>query len=256
MRSPTRPSSCRPTGRGACPTIPHPTPRPIVFLVRKGNPKNIHHWSDLARPGVQIITPNPKTSGGARWSYLAVYGYALRQPGGTDAKARAFLAQVYSQVPGAGLRRTWIDHHLRPARPRRCAAVMGERGVAGAGRARPRQGGDRHPALLHPGRTAGLGGGQGGGPPRHPRRQPGLSGGALQPARPGGDREEFLSPAGEGHLRQVRPAVPQHPDVHHPRPSAAGPRCSRPTSPTAACSTRSTSPRPDRSKVPASLAGT
>ncbi len=71
----------------------------IVFLVRKGNPKNIHNWSDLARPGVQIITPNPKTSGGARWSYLAVYGYALRQPGGNDAKARAFLAQVYDQVP-------------------------------------------------------------------------------------------------------------------------------------------------------------
>ncbi len=71
----------------------------IVFLVRKGNPKNIRTWSDLAKPGVQIITPNPKTSGGARWSYLAVYGYALRQPGGTDAKARAFLAQVYSQVP-------------------------------------------------------------------------------------------------------------------------------------------------------------
>ena len=71
----------------------------IVFLVRKGNPKNIRTWADLARPGVQVITPNPKTSGGARWSYLAVYGYALRQPGGNDAKARAFLAQVYGQVP-------------------------------------------------------------------------------------------------------------------------------------------------------------
>jgi sulfate/thiosulfate-binding protein len=71
----------------------------IVFLVRKGNPKNVHGWADLARPDVQIITPNPKTSGGARWSYLAVYGWALRQPGGNDAKARAFLAKVYGQVP-------------------------------------------------------------------------------------------------------------------------------------------------------------
>jgi sulfate transport system substrate-binding protein len=71
----------------------------IVFLVRKGNPKAIHNWSDLIRPGVSIITPNPKTSGGARWSYLAVYGWALRQPGGTDAKARDFLAKVYGQVP-------------------------------------------------------------------------------------------------------------------------------------------------------------
>jgi sulfate transport system substrate-binding protein len=71
----------------------------IVFLVRKGNPKGIRGWADLARPGVQIITPNPKTSGGARWSYLAVYGWALRQPGGTDAKARDFLAKVYGQVP-------------------------------------------------------------------------------------------------------------------------------------------------------------
>jgi len=71
----------------------------IVFLVRKGNPKGIRGWADLAKPGVQIITPNPKTSGGARWGYLAIYGWALRQPGGSDAKARAFLAKVYSQVP-------------------------------------------------------------------------------------------------------------------------------------------------------------
>jgi len=85
--------------QGRLPNNSTPYTSTIVFLVRKGNPKNIHDWSDLARPGVQIITPNPKTSGGARWSYLAVYGYALRQPGGTDAKARAFLAQVYSQVP-------------------------------------------------------------------------------------------------------------------------------------------------------------
>ncbi|MEO8452000.1 MAG: sulfate ABC transporter permease subunit CysT, partial [Gemmatimonadota bacterium] len=60
----------------------------IVFLVRKGNPKKIHDWNDLVRPGLAVITPNPKTSGGARWNYLAAWGYALRQPGGSDAKAK------------------------------------------------------------------------------------------------------------------------------------------------------------------------
>lgn len=67
----------------------------IVFLVRHGNPKHIHDWNDLIKPGVVIVTPNPKTSGGARWNYLAAYAYALHQPGGNDAKARAFVAQIY-----------------------------------------------------------------------------------------------------------------------------------------------------------------
>jgi len=71
----------------------------IVFLVRKGNPKGVRDWSDLARPGVAVITPNPKTSGGARWNYLAAWGYALRQPGADDAKARDFVARVYRNVP-------------------------------------------------------------------------------------------------------------------------------------------------------------
>jgi len=71
----------------------------IVFLVRKGNPKGIKDWNDLVKPGIQIITPNPKTSGGARWNYLAAWGYALKQPGGSDAKARGFVAQVFKQVP-------------------------------------------------------------------------------------------------------------------------------------------------------------
>jgi len=71
----------------------------IVFLVRKGNPKGIRDWADLARPGVSVITPNPKTSGGARWNYLAAWGYALRQPGATEASARAWLAKLYKNVP-------------------------------------------------------------------------------------------------------------------------------------------------------------
>jgi sulfate transport system substrate-binding protein len=71
----------------------------IVFLVRKGNPKGIKDWGDLVKPGVAVITPNPKTSGGARWNHLAAYGYALRQPGGNDASARDYLKKLYKNVP-------------------------------------------------------------------------------------------------------------------------------------------------------------
>ena len=70
-----------------------------IFLVRKGNPKGIKDWGDLVRPGVSVITANPKTSGGARWGYLAAYGWALRQPGGSDATARAFVADLFRNVP-------------------------------------------------------------------------------------------------------------------------------------------------------------
>ena len=71
----------------------------IVFLVRKGNPKGVKDWGDLVKPGVQIITPNPKTSGGARWNYLAAYGWALRQPGGSPDTAKAYLQTLFKQVP-------------------------------------------------------------------------------------------------------------------------------------------------------------
>lgn len=70
----------------------------IVFLVRKGNPKHIGNWPDLARSGVEVITPNPKTSGGARWNYLAAWAYALKQPGGTDASARDFVKRIYANT--------------------------------------------------------------------------------------------------------------------------------------------------------------
>jgi sulfate/thiosulfate transport system substrate-binding protein len=71
----------------------------IVFLVRKGNPKGIKDWGDLVKPGVSVITPNPKTSGGARWNYLAAWGYARKLPGATDASAQAFVTKLFKNVP-------------------------------------------------------------------------------------------------------------------------------------------------------------
>ncbi len=71
----------------------------IVFLVRKGNPKGIRDWGDLVKPGIAVITPNPKTSGGARWNYLAAWAYAERQPGGTAATAKEFVRKLYKNVP-------------------------------------------------------------------------------------------------------------------------------------------------------------
>ncbi len=79
----------------------HATPytSTIVFLVRKGNPKGIKGWDDLVKPGIQVITPNPKTSGGARWNYLAAWAHALRAGGNDPARARAFVAQLFRNVP-------------------------------------------------------------------------------------------------------------------------------------------------------------
>jgi sulfate/thiosulfate-binding protein len=71
----------------------------IVFLVRKGNPKGIKDWSDLIKPNVAVITPNPKTSGGARWNYLAAWAWAVKQPGGSDATAKEFVRKLYKNVP-------------------------------------------------------------------------------------------------------------------------------------------------------------
>lgn len=71
----------------------------IVFLVKKGNPKMIKDWDDLIRSGVKVITPNPKTSGGARWNYLAAWGYALKKNNGNEEKAKEFISQLYKNVP-------------------------------------------------------------------------------------------------------------------------------------------------------------
>jgi sulfate/thiosulfate transport system substrate-binding protein len=82
--------------------LPHnssPYTSTIVFLVRKGNPKGIKDWSDLVKPGIQVISPNPKTSGGARWNYLAAWAYALRQPAGSEARAKEFVTALFKNVP-------------------------------------------------------------------------------------------------------------------------------------------------------------
>jgi len=82
--------------------LPHnsaPYTSTIVFLVRKGNPKGIKDWDDLAKPGISVVTPNPKTSGGARWNYLAAWGYALKKYGNDEAKAKDFVARIYKNVP-------------------------------------------------------------------------------------------------------------------------------------------------------------
>lgn len=89
----------------------------IVFLVRKGNPKNIKGWDDLVKPGVAVITPNPKTSGGARWNYLAAYSYARAQAQGDEARARDFVSRLYQNVPvldsGArGATTTFIERRI------------------------------------------------------------------------------------------------------------------------------------------------
>ena len=82
--------------------LPHnssPYTSTIIFLVRKGNPKGIKDWDDLIKPGVSVVSPNPKTSGGARWNYLAAWGYALRHRGNDEAKAKEFVAKLFKNVP-------------------------------------------------------------------------------------------------------------------------------------------------------------
>jgi sulfate/thiosulfate-binding protein len=85
--------------RTALPARAAPYRSTIVFLVRRGNPKNIRDWGDLAKPGIGVVTPNPKTSGGARWNYLAAWGWALAQPGGDEAAARALLTGIFRNTP-------------------------------------------------------------------------------------------------------------------------------------------------------------
>ena len=88
-----------PGWQGRLPNNSTPYTSTIVFLTRKGNPWKLKDWGDLIKPGIEVITPNPKTSGGARWNYLAAWSWARNQPGGTDASAKAFVQKLYKQVP-------------------------------------------------------------------------------------------------------------------------------------------------------------
>lgn len=100
--------------------FPHdaaPVTSTIVFVVRKGNPKGLKEWGDLVKPGVSVIIPNPKTSGNGRYSYLAAWGYAQHAPGGSDATARAFVSQLFKNVPvldtgGRGATTTFVQRGL------------------------------------------------------------------------------------------------------------------------------------------------
>ncbi len=98
----------------------------IVFLVRKGNPKGIKDWDDLVKPGIAVITPNPKTSGGARWNYLAAWGHALRQNGDDDAKAREFITRLFKNVPVLDSGARGSTDHVCGTRHRRRAADLGK----------------------------------------------------------------------------------------------------------------------------------
>jgi sulfate transport system substrate-binding protein len=89
----------RPDWQAQLPENSTPFYSTIVFLVRKNNPKGVKDWKDLLRADVKVITPNPKTSGGARWNYLAAWAYALNQPGGTEAKAKDFVRALFKNVP-------------------------------------------------------------------------------------------------------------------------------------------------------------
>ena len=114
--------------------LPHnasPYTSTIVFLVRKGNPKGIKDWDDLIKSGVSVITPNPKTSGGARWNYLAAWGYALKKYR-LRRQGEAIRRRPLQERAGARHRRARLDRDLRRARRRRRAAGLGERGVSGA----------------------------------------------------------------------------------------------------------------------------
>jgi sulfate/thiosulfate-binding protein len=102
--------------RSKLPSNSAPYTSTIVFVVRAGNPKNIHDWSDLAQPGVAVVTPNPKTSGGARWNYLAAWAYAAKKFNGDEARIKAFVGAIYRNAPkldtGArGATQTFAQQH-------------------------------------------------------------------------------------------------------------------------------------------------
>ena len=142
-RSPTKPEDHRRLAHAPAEQLARPTPRRSSSSSARAIPKGIKDWGDLIKDGVEVITPNPKTSGGARWNYLAAWAWANEQFGGDEAKIKEFVGKLYRACAGARHRRARLDHHLRPARHRRRAARLGERGLPRARRVRRRQVRDR-----------------------------------------------------------------------------------------------------------------
>ena len=124
----------------------------------RATPRASRTGATWPRKAFSVITPNPKTSGGARWNYLAAWAWAAKANGGDEAKIKQFIADLYPQRAGARYGCARLDHHLRPARHRRRADQLGERGLPGAEGIRRRQFRDRRAVAVDPGRAAGGGG--------------------------------------------------------------------------------------------------
>ena len=175
--------------------------------MRKGNPKGIHDWDDLVRPGVSVITPSPKTSGGARWNYLAAWAWALKQPGGSDAAAEAFVKKLYHNVPvldsGArGATVTFVERGIGDvllAWENEAFLAVKELGPAKFDIVAP--------SLSIAGGTAGQRGGPKRRSARHPQSRRGISEIPLLQARPGNRGEAFLPPARSGGCGPIRRAI-------------------------------------------------
>ena len=233
------------TGRSACPNNSAPYTSTIVFLVRKGNPKGIKDWDDLVkagRRGRSRRTRRPR--GGARWNYLAAWGYALKQPGGSDANgASDFVGQALQERAGARLRRARLDHDLRRARHRRRADRLGERGLSCRSRSSARTSSrSSMPSVSHPRRAAGGGRRQGGRQARHAQGRRGVLEYLYTPegqeiAAQATTTARAIAKVAAKYATQFPPGEAVH-DRRGVR--RLGTRRRRPTSPTAACSTRST----------------
>ena len=186
----------------------------IVFLVRKGNPWKIKDWTDLVKPGIQVVTPNPKTSGGARWAYLAAWAYAEKAPGGNAGKAKDFVANLYKHVPvlDSGARGSTITFTKRGIGD---VLLSWENEAHLALKESPGQYEIVYPSPLHPGRAAGGAGGQECRPPRHPH-----GGGSFprifstRPRRRRSRRKDFYRPRDPAMPGQIQRPVSRYSAGH------------------------------------------
>ena len=197
------------TGPKKLPNNNSPYTSTILFLVRKGNPKGIRDWDDLVKPGVEIITPHPKTSGGARWNYLAAWGFALHRELGdlgklhdpqqaeaveaAQKKAKEFVARPLSAREDPRFRRSRRHDHLRAEEPGRRVDRLGERGLAGDARGRRGEVRGGHAEHQHPGGAARGRGRYECRSPGHPQSGRGILEVSLFAGRPEDCRQEFLS---------------------------------------------------------------